>query len=317
MKKRGLIIIAMFLAVALLTACGKTETGDKKEEKTDSKTKNITYLNKDYEIPANPKKIFVASVEPIEEMSLLGVKPYAVGKGIYMGDPPAEVKDTLSDVKWVDGGYEADKEQLLKLRPDLIFTTARMEPAVIKAYEKIAPTIPVSFSGEDSADTIKMIGAVTGKEKEADEAIEKYEQTTEQSKKEIADAGLADKKVMFLRISSEWGISAYNESITYNEILYDGLGFEVPEIIKNIERSDELPLEKLAQENPDYIFVLTPLDDMKAIEDLNKKPLWKQMKAVKDKHVFVNSVHPDLFGVPYLSKQIFIEKATSQLLDSK
>ncbi|WP_040285920.1 ABC transporter substrate-binding protein [Sporosarcina koreensis] len=318
MKKYTTFLSAVLAVGLLASGCGKTDAGNSTEKETaqkeESATKEITYLGKTYEVPAEPKRIFVSTVEPIEEMTLLGVKPYAVADGIYLDDPPEEVQKTLTDVEWIDGGYEPDKEQLLKLQPDLILATARMEPADLKAFEKIAPTIPVSVGGNDSAETIRTIGAIVGKEAEAEAAVKAYEEKAAESRKKVEEAGLADKKVMYLRISSEWGISGYDETITYNQTLYDGLGFQVPDVIKDIDRRDEIPLEKLAQENPDYLFVLTPVDDLKAIDDLAKKPLWNEITAVKEDHVFVNPVHPDLFGVPYLSKQLFLEKATADLL---
>ncbi|MED1949356.1 ABC transporter substrate-binding protein [Brevibacillus centrosporus] len=326
-KTAGGIATLLLLFSLMATGCGsqaesneQNQTNGKSEAAAPSSSapasKTITYLGKEYQVPEKPQKIAVLSVEGLEEMHILGVKPYAAAKDMYVNGIPEEIGDTLNDVQWIESGFQPDKEQLLKLKPDLILGSARMDAEALKPIQEIAPTIPLSFSGNDSEANIMVVGEVTGKVEEAKKAIEDYKQQLQASKEKIG-AALQGKNVMYLRISTQYGLGAYSKDTTYNQVLYGGLGLEVPGLIEPIKRREEIPLEKLAQANPDYIFALVPINDMKAMDELKKKPLWNQINAVKDGHVFVNPVHPDLFGAPLLSKKLFVEQVTSSITNAK
>lgn len=325
-KTQGLAVL-LLMFVVLAAGCGAQKTTSETPSTTTpsataqagtpaAKTKTVTYLGKQYQVPENPQKITVLAVEALEEMHILGVKPYAAASDMYVNGIPQEVGDTLANVQWVTSGVQPDKEQLLKLKPDLILTSARMDPESLKPLEQIAPTIPLSFSGADSEANIKLVGELTGKTDDAAKVIEAYKKQVAAAKAQIGDT-FKDKKIMYLRISTQNGLGAYSKDTTYNAVLYDGLGLTIPEVIAPIQRREGLALEKLAQANPDYIFALVPLNDLKAIDDLKAKPLWNQIQAVKDGHVIVNPVHPDLFGTPLLSKKLFLEQVTKTLTNGK
>ncbi|RNB73543.1 hypothetical protein EDM55_00745 [Brevibacillus centrosporus] len=74
---------------------GRNQTNGKSEaaapSSSASASKPITYLGKEYQVPEKPKKIAVLSVEGLEEMHILGVKPYAAAKDMYVNGIPEEV----------------------------------------------------------------------------------------------------------------------------------------------------------------------------------------------------------------------------------
>lgn len=309
------------LMVVVMAGCGATEGAEpnvgsqaSETEAQQSEVRTVTYLGQTYEVPAHPERIAVLAVEALEEVKMLGVKPYIAAKDIYVNGVPEEIGDLLDgDVQWIETGGTPDKEQLLALQPDVILTSARFDADLLKSLNEIAPTIPLSFSGADTEANMTVVGEITGKTEEAKQAIADYHAQLEQAREQLARTDMKDKNIMYLRISTAYGLGGYSPDTTYNEVLYKGLGLTVPEVIANIERRETLPLEVLAQENPDYIFALVPLNDLKAMDDLAAKPLWNQIQAVKDGHVIVNPVHPDLFGAPILSKTKFLEQVTEHL----
>ncbi|MGO4372723.1 ABC transporter substrate-binding protein [Paenibacillus sp. MCAF20] len=330
------LLILLLVFVFIVAGCGNqadnSNTGNKEAAQTATNEpaqaedegvtetgglKTVTYLGKEYQVPEKAEKIAILAVEAMEEMHVLGVKPYAAAKDMYVNGIPEEIGDSLEGVQWIDSGVQPDKEQLLALKPDLILTTARLDAETLKPLEEIAPTIPLSFSGADTEANITVVGEVTGKAEEAKAAIEAYKKQLQESKDKLGASANKDKKVVYMRISTEYGLSAYSTQTTYNAVLYDGLGLTVPDVIGNIERRETLSLEVVAQANPDYIFALVPLNDLKAIDDLKTKPLWNGISAVKEGHVIVNPVHPDLFGTPILSKTKFLEQVTATLVDAE
>ncbi len=324
MKKHYFFIALLLAKTFVLGACGSSSSPKEENNNTEAanetdnskETKIVTYLGKDYEVPVDPQKILVVAPEGMEELEKLGVKPYAVGKDVYdEKDIPEEMAKMFENVEYIDVGYYPDKEALLELSPDLILSTNRLAPEELKPMEEIAPTFPLSYDGADTIANITVVGEILNKQDEASQAIKEYEEKLAAAKEKIANSDLKDKIVLYMRLSSSNGITIYNDSITYNSILYNELGFKAPEVLTKVERLEEFPLEKLAELNPDYIFVLmyetetgTDKED-KAYEELAKNPLWQKIAAVQNDNVSMNIISPYYFGVPVFSKELFLDKA--------
>lgn len=94
------------------------------------------------------------------------------------------------------------------------------------------------------------------------------------------------KTYLFFRVSS-----------TKNKVLKNHFGNEIftnlglTFVVKNDNSLDELSMEAILNENPDYIFVVAQGNQKKAYEAFynafEKNPVWKELKAVKNKNVFM------------------------------
>lgn len=94
------------------------------------------------------------------------------------------------------------------------------------------------------------------------------------------------KTYLFFRVSS-----------TKNKVLKNHFGNEIftnlglTSVVKNDNSLDELSMEAILNENPDYIFVVAQGNQKKADEafcnEFEKNPVWKELKAVKNKNVFM------------------------------
>lgn len=94
------------------------------------------------------------------------------------------------------------------------------------------------------------------------------------------------KTYLFFRVSS-----------TKNKVLKNHFGNEIftnlglTSVVKNDNSLDELSMEAILNENPDYIFVVAQGNQKKADEAFcnafEKNPVWKELKAVKNKNVFM------------------------------
>ncbi len=112
-------------------------------------------------------------------------------------------------------------------------------------------------------------------------------------------------------------INVYPDSVFFNPSLYTDLGLTVPEEIKQAKAQQVISLEKFSEINPDYLFVQFSEDENKdnpkAMDDLQKNPIWQSLKAVKDGKVFVNVVDPLAQGGTAWNKMKFLEAALPKL----
>lgn len=278
----------------------------------DQGPKTITYLDKQYQL-AGTKNIVVASLEAMEDAAVLGVKPVgAVTDGIKIPDYMAKA---MAGAVEVGNRQQPNAEAILKLKADVIMGTSKFQAAVVEQLNKVAPMIPVSHISSNWEANLILMGQITGKEALAKETIEKYKKDAAAAKEKIA-ANVKDKKVLMLRVRTG-SLYAYPADVYFNPSFYTDLGIAVPEELKAVKAQELVSLEKLAEINPDYLFVqfaeAENKDQPKSLEELQNNPIWKSLKAAKTGKVFVNIVDPSAQGGTSWSKLAFLDKAVAAL----
>ncbi len=323
--KKNLLIVGLSAMICLgLAACNGTETQIKQSDnkvqaneskKSEDKTQTITYLDKEYTVPSEVKKIATASLESMEDAAILGVKP--VGAITIAGELPAYLAEDLAGAKSIGEKTQPNYETLLGLKPDVILWTSKAKENVTEQLTKVAPTFPYSHISTNWEDNLNLMAHLTGKETEADMIISGYKKDAEEAKEQLGET-LKGKKAMVLRIRGG-NVYVYPESMYLNPVLYNDLGLEVPEVVKSAKAQEVISMEKLAEVNPDYVFLQFEesenADKPKALEELEANPIWKSMNAAKNEKVFVNTVDPLAQGGTAWSKTAFLEAATSSLTE--
>ena len=320
--KNKLFMLGMATVFSLgLAGCGDTEKANndskeasaEKEEAATEETKEaaetqmITYLGEEYTIPKKINNIATASLEAMEDAAVLGVKP--VGAITVAGELPAYLAKDLAGAESIGEKMQPNYETLLQLKPDVILGTSKYQPDVAEKLNKVATMVPVSHISTNWADNLRLMGELTGKDAETEKIISDYNADAEKTKEELADT-IKNKKMVVLRIRSG-NMMVYPESVYLNPVIYQDLGATVPEEIKAAKAQEEISLEKLAQMNPDYIFLQFESsenkDNPKALEELQNNPIWKSTTAAKEDHVFVNAVDPLAQGGTAWSKTTFLK----------
>ncbi|KXG09505.1 Iron-uptake system-binding protein [Anoxybacillus sp. P3H1B] len=325
MKRNYLYLGLIALLILVLSACGAKESsapeksGDrsnkKQETQADPNEKHtIHYLGKDYTVPVKTDKIVITgSMETMEDALVLGVKPLG---GITVGGKfPEMFKDITGSTVSIGEKAQPNIEEILKLKPDVIFSTTKFPPDVAQKLEKITTTIPVSHISTDWEANLRVLAEVTGTRDKADEVLNQYKKDLEEAKAKLGDK-LKDKKVVAVRIRSG-NIMIYPPDVFFNPSLYTDLGLTVPQEIQNAKAQEMISLEKFSEMNPDYIFVQFSEDENKnnpkALEELQNNPIWKSINAVKNDKVFVNVVDPLAQGGTAWSKINFLKAAVEKL----
>lgn len=302
-----------------LAACDSVDktSGEQKQQTKATETKKdekrkITYLGKEYTVPAKVDKIATASLESMEDAAVLGIKP--VGAITVGGELPKYLEKEFEGAKSVGEKMQPNFETLLQLKPDVITSSTKFPAETAEKFTKIAPTFPVSHISTNWEDNLKLMGELTGKKDKAEKIIKDYNADAEKAKAKLGDK-LKDKKVFVIRLRAN-ELFLYPEGVYFNPVLYKDLGLTAPEQLKTVKAQEKISLEKLAEINPDYVFLQYEASENnkpKVLEDIESNPIWQSMNAVKEKKVFVNVVDPMAQGGTAWSKTAFLKEAVKNL----
>ena len=184
-------------------------------------------------------------------------------------------KDSKKITNW-------EPEELMTLNPDLIITYTEED---FEKFSKIAPVLVLPESEFKSVERIKFLGKATGREKEAEKAVEIFQE-------KLADAKLvldADKFTgKTFSIMEDWGASGEWSGVWYETgsrggtLVYEHLGLKYPDKLQElIDKSGELrgsiSYEVAHEYFGDYILWFKKEDQE---SDYAKTEIWKSIPAV-------------------------------------
>ena len=313
--------IYMFCIIVLvLSACG----GDKNEEnKTDQhnakasatsdngEMRTITHLDKEYEIPKSAERIVIAgAMESFEDSLMLDVHP--VGAVTVGGEYPEIFTNVVKDAQPIGEKTEPNLDEILQLEPDVILASTKFPDEMKEKLKKIAPMVEISHISSDGFENLKTLADITGNEELADKAIEDYENKLTEAKEELKD--MEAENILAIRIRGG-ELYVYPDDVYLNLAMYHEIGLPIPEVVQKAEAQEVITLEKLAEVDPDVIFVQNAEVDNEeqALKDVEDNPIWQGLSSVKEDKVFINTIDPILEGGPVYSRGLFIEAMKENL----
>ncbi|MCY9093082.1 iron ABC transporter substrate-binding protein FeuA [Bacillus mojavensis] len=314
MKKLSLTLLILLLALTAAACGSKEESSASKASGTKSEKKKIEYLDKTYEVNVPTDKIAITgSVESMEDAKLLDVHPQ--GAISFSGKFPEMFKDITDKATPTGEKMEPNIEKILEMQPDVILASTKFPEKTLQKISTAGTTIPVSHISSNWKENMMLLAQLTGKEKKAKKIIADYEQDLKETKTKI-DKQAKNSKALVIRIR-QGNIYIYPEQVYFNSTLYGDLGLKAPNEVKAAKAQELISLEKLSEMNPDHIFVQFSddenADQPDALKDLEKNPIWKSLTAVKEDHVYVNSVDPLAQGGTAWSKVRFLKAASEKL----
>lgn len=281
--KRSVMLSILFSAAIMLNACGGTATDT---EKAAQERVLTDALGHEVKIPAQPQRIIASYLE--DHLVALGVKPVAqwsVGGGksvqAYLQDQLAGIPTIPSDLP-----YEA----VMGFSPDLILIGSAELVAGDKydQYAKIAPTYTVGTeNNNDWRQVLLKVGEVLGKSEEAKAVLEAYEAKATEAREKLKQA-VQGKKAAALWVTAK-SVYVVNEKLSSGAVLYKDLGLTPPDVVREAARTNDnnwiqLSLEKLAEMDADYLFIVNDKGESK--EQLLQDPVWAGIPAVKNNQVY-------------------------------
>lgn len=309
-KKKMLIFLCFFvISVIMLSACGKKNTNENKEDSNSNPqqetgnqengavpegreeepvqsgntgdTITVTDVRGEVIIPAKPRRIADLSGNS-DILSILG---YSVA-GTANSDAydytkfPSYLEETLKGARIL--GYSMqdtmDVEGVMNLKPDLIIISTVQEK-MYDQLKEIAPTVMIQLEALNWKDDIRTMARLFGKEKVAEAWISDYEVKADKAGKQIKK--VYGDNTSYLSFLASGGQFFVFNGAGFGSILYEDMGLKKPEGLP--EQEDiSLPVvtyEGLAAIQADYIFVMAADEDM---DELGANPIWNSLPAVTE-----------------------------------
>lgn len=262
-------LVSLFLTMALLFSFALADG----VRVTDMYGREVTLTE-----PAT--RIVALSPADCEILCALGCEEALVGRGTYC-DYPA----SILEVPVVESGAEANLEQIIALAPQVVLLADMAHSAeFVQALENVGIRVVVS-----NADTIEgvytaigNIGALMGKEAEAEALIADMQETFDEIRAKSTQSG----KTVYFEISPlQWGLWTGGAG-TFMQELAQICGVE--NIFADVSGWAEVSEEQVLSRNPDCIVTTTMYfgEGPTPAEEILGRESWQDVTAVKNGAVF-------------------------------
>lgn len=311
-SKAGIVLVIFLVSILItgLTACNnKVTTGNNSSNTTEQNVTTTTIVDmagRKVTIPAASKIKKVYSVSPIGTTFMYTLAPEKIA-GLNYTLSEGEKKytnDTYKNLPVLGGnfgqGQTMNKEQILKVNPDLIINMGDLTKSTASDCDKIQADlgIPVVYvTGDlDKLDkAYEFVGKITGDTKKAKE-LGDYCKKTYNEIKSISAKIPEDKKVNVYYAEGSKGTQTDPKGSSHTQLL-DLIGANNAaqvQVQQGYGRS-EVSMEQILKWNPETILVCFDQGFMDPSQNpykiITTDSSWKNVKAVQDKKVYV---------IPYL-----------------
>lgn len=272
MKK--IISVFCFLIVLLFAAAGCGNTPG--ETSKPSEVHTIQTVMGELEVPKEPQRVmvnwYVGDVLSLD-LNVVGYYAWEQETMPFYDKFPHSAKME----NWA-------AEDIMAAEPDLIITYQSED---FEKFGKIAPVLVIPEEGVNSVERLRVIGAATGKEEEAEALIATFEKKLAAAKEELQSGIYQGKTFSILEDwgpSGDWSGVAYETGSRGGVLVYEYLGLEKPKKLETlIEKSANtrgtLSYEVAHEYFGDYILWFQ--QEGKESE-YAKTAIWKSIPAVSE-----------------------------------
>ena len=263
MKHLFCIVLAMIIAACAMTAFASAE-----------EISITDMMGREVKLSAPAQRIVALTAADCEILYAIGAGEYLVGRGEYCDYP-----DAVLDVPSVQSGYETNVEQIIALHPDVLLMSAMDQTADQVAQLENAGIRVVVSDADDIAGTyqaISMIGALMGREAEADAVIASMQETFDQVKRENSG------KTIYFEVSPlQYGLWTAGAGTFMNEIA-EMIG--LTNCFSDVNGWAEISEEQVLSRNPDYIVTISMYygEGPTPTEEIMARAGWENVTAVKN-----------------------------------
>ena len=241
---------------------------------------------------AESRSLRIISLAPAttEILFALGLNEEIVGVSSFCDYPPA-----VREKERVGTFSHPNVEKILSLKPDIIFSTGLEQASAVTMLRGLGLKVYVSDPAGigELFYSIKEIGRLTGKDKEANNLIvEMKKEINALTTRRKANHAKTKPKV-FIEIWNDPLLTVGKESFINELILMAG----GRNIAGDIRRAYvHFSAEEVIYQNPDCI-ILTYMSKMMPLGILKSRPGWQGLNAVRENRVY-NDINPDILLRP-------------------
>ena len=297
-KKLTAIILTICLILTMAGCSGANQSSSDKApgnviEKIDESLTIVDQAGREVTVPRKAENVALSYRVVIRPIISLGAGERIKGCG-KTEDFLFKLQPSLKKAVDVGKGV-ADLEALADLAPDVFFNKAN-DPETLDSVEKLGiPAVGLSFEDTEQMITaLDIIGKVLNCEKKADKLITYYKEKVK------ADEQMAEKrenKKTAIVMGSSIGKVA-DDSMLQGDMIRLAGGINAAKDLEVKELWPTAGTEQIFSWDPDYIFITGSESANYTAEDIYKKKAWSEMKAVKNRHVFVMPAAEDSWEFP-------------------
>lgn len=250
---------------------------------TDDRDKEVT-------LKKNPEKVVSLYNSYLDLWNEMG------GEVVGSVDPSDDLPIELSySPELVGKANEPSMEKVISLEPDLVFISSfKNSKAMAEPLEEMGAGI-LDFNIESKEEYYKLV-RIFSLLLDDEEAYEKYALNIDEEINTIIDRVPEDgeKPNVIVLISSAKKILVKDSDTITGEIIKDLGASNMADLTNAFGEEGEFSMEKLLEEDPDFIFVVPMGSDLDAIEEKRKEELennevWSNLTAVKEGNYIILS----------------------------
>lgn len=236
-------------------------------------------------VPINPQRVVTLSSCTLGNVLALGVKPIGTTNEVYVeGNSLTSMNGDPKGIKLL-GLSQPNLEATLLLKPDLIIGVDWFKP-IYPLLSKIAPTVLGEIDYVNWQRHFSFVAQSLGKQEVEKELWERYYQRIQKLKQALGSR-YQGKKISFVTLGhNQIYIDAKNSfaGSILNDVL---LQRPASQNRDSVYGSFPISLEELKKADGDILFVTTySSGGNQFLEDKQREPLWKSLKAVQENHVY-------------------------------
>lgn len=237
-------------------------------------------------VPQTSKRLVTLSIVTLADAIALGVKP--IGSTNFYQDKESitYLSDQEKDFELL-GRSQPNLERLLLNKPDLIIGWSNIGKRTYPLLSRIAPTVLDDFQGAPSwRSHFNFVAFILGKDKEATNAWSQY-YTKVNALKAVLGKQNREKTISFIHIGTRGIESDVNNSFAGSILKDVGLQRPASQNVSAPYGIISIPEEELYKADGDILFITAwTKRHQESLIKLQKRPLWKQLKAVQNNQVY-------------------------------
>lgn len=332
LKKRIAIVLTIVLSITVnmsFSGCSSVDTKQNVDNAGEIISENVDELTiidqsgREVTVKKDCKSIALCYRVVIRFLLNLGQGDKIKGMG-KSEDFLEELQPSLKECADVGKGV-ADIEALAELNPDLFIHKAS-DTETLEAVEKIGiPSIGIEVeTPEDMLVALDVLGKVCNAQDKAKDLIDYYQAEIENVESMAASIEEKDRKTAIVMGTSIGKVA--DGSMLQGMMLEKAGAINCASDLKVTELWPTAGTEQIFEWNPDYIFITGSESAVYTVEDIYKESSWSELRAVKDKHVFLIPSSYDswefpgivsVLGINYMMKTMYPDLISDNDMENK
>ena len=245
------------------------------------------------DVPADPQRIIVLSGDQLDALCALGLQSRIVAAATpaASGGQPSYLGTAIRDLAAVGTRSDPDRTAIANYHPDLILGSSTVQSGQYADLAAIAPTVFTGAPGPDWQQTLRAVGAATGRGEAAGRLIDEFNEQAHQLGEAIDGAHFQASIVQF----TPGSVRVYGRE-NFPQTVLAAVGVDRPVAQRFTDQpyteinvdGGALNSADLAAADGDIVYVSFDSPEAKAAAPrILNSGAWRRLSASKDNRVFI------------------------------